>query len=198
MVKNLHFRAVMEVVGKPKEHVEQTTQNYVENLEKNDRYEVVNKEFGEAQEREDAGMWATFVEVEAKTEKVEDLVAFCFDYMPSQIEVTEPKELRFSDGEVSQFLNDLQSKLHQVDMVAKHVKMENDILKRSMGSLLKNYITLLLANGPKTGDQLSKMTGITRDKLEDFLDQLIDEGRIDLKEETYYLIPRDERQSQES
>lgn len=187
MTKNILFRAVIEVLGKPKEHIEQSLQNYLEQLKQNERYEVVQAEVVEAKKQAEQDLWATFAEVELKAEKVEDLIGFCFDYMPSVLEVIRPKQLNLQNEHISSFLNDLQARLHQVDMVAKQVKMENDILKKSMGGLLKNYITILLGKGDMNAEQLSRLTGINKDKLEDFLDQLIDEGRIDLKEGIYYL-----------
>ena len=72
-------------------------------------------------------------------------------------------------------------------MVAKQVKMENDLIKRSTGSLLRNYITVLLKKGNLTSNQLSKLTGLVQDKIEDFLDQMIDEGKIDMKEGIYFI-----------
>ena len=107
--------------------------------------------------------------------------------MPSSIEVVEPAELKLDEIELSAFLNDLQIKLHGVDMLAKQLKTENDMLKINTAALLKNYITVLLKQNNLTSAQLSNFTGVNKDKLEDFLDQLIDEGKIDLKEETYYL-----------
>ena len=56
-----------------------------------------------------------------------------------------------------------------------------------MSSLLKNYLTFLLSRKPLTSDQLSKITGVPADNLEDFLDKLIDSGKINLKEGLYSL-----------
>ena len=187
MEKNIKFRAVVEVLGKPKEHVEKSIKEYLEKLKKNERYEVLTEKFAEIKEQEKEEMWSTFAEIDVKTEKIQDLVSFCFSYMPSMIEILEPNKLIFSETEVSEFLNDMQSKLHQVDMVAKQVKVQNDFLMRNMNGLMKNYITTLLSKGNFDGEQLSKFTGVSRDRLEDFLDQLIDEGKIDLKEGIYYL-----------
>jgi hypothetical protein len=183
------FRAVIEVLGKPKEHVEASIKKFLENLRNDEKYKVIKDELAEIKKQED--MWAIFAELELTTEKIENLTNFCFEYMPSVIEVVEPKEIKLADSDFSQFLNDLQAKLHQVDMVAKHVKMENDFLKRGSTDLLKNYITVLLSKGNLTSDQLSKLTGVVKDKLEDYLDMLIDEKRIDLKEGIYFLVPKD-------
>ncbi|PIN76790.1 hypothetical protein COV17_01035 [Candidatus Woesearchaeota archaeon CG10_big_fil_rev_8_21_14_0_10_36_11] len=187
MEKNIMFRTVIEVVGKPKEHIEKSIRDYVQKLKEDTTYEVLEEDFAEIKKQDDQELWATFAELEVKASSIQDLVAFCFEYMPSIIEVLEPKQINFTDSTISEFLNDLQSKLHQVDMVAKHVKMENDMLKKNMSALLKNYIVVLLRQRNLTGDQLNKLTGVAQDKLEDFLDQLIDDGRIDLKEGIYFL-----------
>jgi len=71
--------------------------------------------------------------------------------------------------------------------LAKHLQSENDHLKHNLADLLKNYITILLRNNNLTSPQLSAMIGLSQEALEDFLDQLIDEGKIDLKEGIYFL-----------
>jgi hypothetical protein len=187
MGKKIIFRVVIEVLGKPKEHVNNSLQGYIKNLKENDRYQIINEEYAEIKKQEEQEMWAAFAELDVKAEKIEDLIAFCFDYMPSVIEIIEPKEFSLVDSEISTFLNDLQARLHHVDMLTKQMKMENDNLKRNMGSLLKNNVLVLLNKGNLTSDQLSRLTGVTKDNIEDFLDQLIDEGKIDLKEGIYFL-----------
>lgn len=185
------FRTVMEILGKPQEHVEKSIKEYVEKLKKDEAYEILSVDFAEIKKQEKQELWASFAELEIKVKEVTQIVNFCIDYMPSLIEIIEPKELTFKDVELSQFLNDLQAKLHGIDMVAKQVKMENDMLKNNTAGLLKNYLTILLTQKEFTADQLAQLTGVKKDRLEDFLDQLIDEGKIDLKGEVYYLKKED-------
>lgn len=192
MDKKILFRAVLEVLGKPQEHVEKSIRDFVQQLKENKRYLVQHEEFAEVKKQQEQELWAAFAELEVWTGKVEDLIAFCFDFMPSLIEIIEPKELRLSDQEVGQFLNDLQAKLHHVDMLTKHLKLENDFLKQNMTALLGNYVQVLLARVNLTSQQLSTMTGVGLDRLEDFLDQLIDQGRIDLKEGVYFLKKKEQ------
>ena len=132
MEDEIIFRAVIEVLGKPEKHVEESLQGYVKQLKENDRYDVQAAEFAEVKKQDEQELWAGFSEVEVKVKKMEDITAFCFDFMPSLIEMISPKELKIGDSEISQFLNDLQAKLHQIDMVAKQVKMENEILHKNM------------------------------------------------------------------
>ena len=185
---DIQFRAVIEVLGKPKEHVEKSMKIHIEQLKKDSNYQVLSVEFADLKVHEEQSAWSTFAEIEAKTDKPEWLTAFCFHYMPSIIEIIEPASVTLKDVQFTQFLNDLQARLHQVDAIAKQVKLENDFMKINMRALMKNYISVLLARKPLTSEQLSGLTGVEKDKLEDYLDVLIDEGKVDLKGDEYFLI----------
>ena len=187
MESEITFRTVIEVLGKPKEHVEEALKGYIHKIKTDKNFTLIKEEFAETNQQEEQGLWATFAELEVKTPSVDNLTGFCFDYMPSLLEVISPKEIRFTDANVSQFLNDLQAKLHQIDMIAKQLQVENSFLNKSLGGLLKNYVVVLLSKGDLTSKQLSGLTGINQDKLEDFLDQLIDEQKIDLNDGVYTL-----------
>ncbi|HLC52056.1 MAG TPA: hypothetical protein VJI98_02320 [Candidatus Nanoarchaeia archaeon] len=187
MESEITFRTVIEVLGKPKEHVEEALKGYIHKIKTDKNFTLIKEEFAETNQQEEQGLWATFAELEVKTPSVDNLTGFCFDYMPSLLEVISPKEIKFTDANVSQFLNDLQAKLHQIDMIAKQLQVENSFLNKSLGGLLKNYVVVLLSKGDLTSKQLSGLTGINQDKLEDFLDQLIDEQKIDLNDGVYTL-----------
>jgi len=147
----------------------------------------MHQESAEIKKQETQDLWAVFTELEVKTNQLENLTIFCLDYMPSLMEIVEPKQLAFTDIEFSQFLNDLQTKLHQIDLLAKHVKIENDYLKRNLGGLLGNYIQVLLKQNNLGAAQLSRLTGVAQDQLEDYLDKMMDQGKIDLKEGIYFI-----------
>jgi hypothetical protein len=180
-------RAVIEVLGKPEQHVLDSLNSYVEKLTGDERYTIKAKEIAEIKKHNDEDLFVSFAEIEFMVNKVEDLVSFCFEYMPSIIEVISPGELKFTNYDVSQFLNDMQARLHHVDMVAKQIKMKNDHLNKNMRSLLLNYIMLLLRKNDLTLNQLSQFTGVKEELLGDYLDHLIDNEKVDLNGETYSL-----------
>ena len=184
----INFRAILEVLGKPQEYVEEALKGYLKKLREDGRYKVLNQEMAETKQQEGQEMWSTFAEIEVETKEPKSIVAFCFDYMPSMVEIIEPAEIILTDVEASEFFSDLQGKLHNVDMVAKQTKLENEHLQRNMALLLKNYILVLLTQNNLTLDQISKLTGVNKDKIGDFLDKLIDEKRVDLKEGTYFIV----------
>ena len=185
-MQEIAFRAVVEVLGKPQQHVESSLKNYVNKLKEDENYTILREEFANAKQQEDQDLWAVFAELEIKTSSVEKIIMFCFEYMPSVLEIITPKNLSLESEQITVFLNELQAKLHQVDMVAKQLKIENNHLGRNMGFLLKNYVAVILSTSNLDAEQLSKLTGVHKDALEDFLDQLIDEGKIDMKEGIYF------------
>lgn len=174
------------MLGKPKEHIETTLKTFVEEIKKNQDYMVLKEDFAEAKEQET--MWSAFVELEIVFTDIKTLLPFCFDYMPSSIEVIRPDNLGIPSKDLSNFLNDLQGKLHHVDMVAKQLKAETVVLKKNLNTSLKNVILLVLGI-KKTPDleELSKFTGIKKEELIPFLDQLIKDEKIKKEEKGYSL-----------
>lgn len=180
------FRAIIEVLGKPKDHVDMAIKNYIGKLQEDQKYDIISSNIAPINEQE-GNLFSTYAEVELKTESIEDLMSFCFEYMPSVIEIIEPSELSLTESNLNNFFAELQAKLHHIDMVAKQSKAESDYFKRNMTALLKNYVKILLTKKNLTSNELSNLIGVDKDTLEDFLDNMIDKGEIDLKEDRYCL-----------
>ncbi len=101
----IHFRTIVEVVGRPKEHVEETIRGHVEKIKKDESLEIINQDFADVKKEEDKenqeGLWLTFVELELWIKNLPSLIGFCFDYMPSSVEIIEPKQLTFKNFDIS-------------------------------------------------------------------------------------------------
>lgn len=186
------FRAIIEVLGKPQEHVENTMRGYLEKLTHDAKFKLISKNLAEIKKNDNEELWTIFAEVEVKTTHVSHLTYFCLEYMPSVIEIISPQEVQLTDVDLSQFLSDLQARLHGIDMLAKQMRLENQLWRRNIHDLLRNYLLILLNKNNFSSQQLSKLTGVDQDKLEDFLDILIDEGKVDLKEGVYFLQEKKE------
>ncbi|MBR9683610.1 hypothetical protein GOV03_03650 [Candidatus Woesearchaeota archaeon] len=186
MSEKIMCRTVIEVLGKPREHIEEVIKGYIKKIKEDERFTVTREEFAEIKKQE-SELWATFAELEMEVEDIQHLISFCFDYMPSVLEILEPTKITLTDKGFSEFFNDLQAKLHGVDMVAKQVKMENDSLKMNMGKLLRNYLTILLGKNEMDIEQLRKFTGVKEDILGDYLDRLIDEKIVKMENGIYCL-----------
>ena len=182
---HIRCRAIIEVLGKPKEHVGKSIKEYVEHIKKDSELVVLNEDYSEVKEQ--GNLWSQFVELELVIKGTFKLIAFCFDYMPSSIEVLKPDHLIMTNPELSNFLNDLQARLHSVDMTVKKLKAENDFLKLNMNAILHNAILVCL-NGRKFNmEQLSKITGVEKKELEIFVEKLVNDNKIKKENDMYSL-----------
>lgn len=181
----IHARVIIEMVGKPKEHVEQTLKEYVVQIEKAEKIRILAKQFAEIRETE--GLFSTFVELTGYFKGISTLIGFCFDYMPSSVEVLAPEHMVFTNVVATQLLNDLQAKLHTMDMMLKKLNNENDFLRKNIDLLLKNYITILLHNRRLSLEQLSTLIGIPQEGLVDYLNTLVKQEKIKKEGNDYFL-----------
>jgi len=190
----IQCRIVLEIVGKPKEHVEKTINGVIEKIKKEKDMKVLDAHIAEVQKRETGAkeegmikeMWATFAEVEIIFKNLIKMTYFCFEYMPASIEILEPQKMNLEAINLSEFFNDLQLRLHQVTMVAKQLNSKSMFLENNLQGLLNNFILVALATGHEmSAEQLSKITGVEKERMEDFLDKLIDEGKVEMAGENY-------------
>src|SRR3989338_8048221 len=117
IAENTHIRCkiIIEMLGKPKEHVEKTLKMYIDKVREDSSLIVLNADFADAQEK--GNLWTTFAELEMIIKGIPKLIAFCFDYMPSSIEILKPEEFTMKKSTIEDFINDLQARLHEVDKV---------------------------------------------------------------------------------
>ncbi len=184
--KHLRCRIILEMLGKPKGHIEGTLRKYVQKIKEEENLIILKEKFSDTKEQEN--LWTTFVELEMVIKNIPHLIGFCFDYMPSSIEILKPEEFTLKNRDISNFINDLQAKLHTVDMVAKKLKSENEFLKRNMKRSFENSILVLLKLKEMGANEISKFTGIDEKELTGFLDKLIENKKIKKEGENYSLI----------
>ena len=182
---HIRCRAIIEVLGKPKEHVENSIKEYIEHIKEDSELVILNEDYSEIKEQ--GPLWSKFVELDLVIKGTKKLIAFCFEYMPSSIDVIKPENLILTNAELSNFLNDLQARLHNVDMIVKKLKAENDFLRLNMNAVLHNAVLICLKVSKLSMEQLSKVTGVDRKELELFIEKLVKENKIKKEDEIYSL-----------
>ena len=193
---NILSRVIIEIVGKPKEHVEKALTDLMGHMEKNKDIVIIKKHQEEAKEvkseaKVEEGMWAAFVEVEILLENIPKLVGFCFDYMPSSVEILEPEDFKLKSRDIASFLNEMQAKLHNLGIALKGLKNENLFLRQNSANLLINHIITILVNKKRTAEEISKLTGISAEEIKPFLEKLIKDKKIK-QEGEYYTFAKNE------
>lgn len=181
--QRIHARIIIEMMGAPKEHIVKTMELLIEKMKEDENVNLIGAENADPIEKDK--MWSFFSEMEIEVKDASMLIGFCFDYMPSSVEILSPNNFSLNSAVLGGLLNDMQTRLHQVDMVLKGVSAENQLLKKNGTMLLNNIIILLLRESEKSLDELSKRAGIPADQLKKFLEVLVNNNKITESEGKY-------------
>ncbi len=180
----IHTRAIIEVIGKPKDYVQETIENYVQKIKKNKETIVISEDIAKVKPVED--LFSIFAEIEMLAADAKTLVAFCFDYMPASIEILAPEKLVYDTNDFTDFVNDLQARLHAVNMGLQDLKEHNKNLIKNTAVLLRNFVYQALRR-PRDLSELRKIMGVDEAKLEKIVQGLIKEGKVQRTGDKYVL-----------
>ncbi|MBI4439626.1 hypothetical protein HY638_01520 [Candidatus Woesearchaeota archaeon] len=172
----IRAKVIIEVVGKPKEHVEKAIKAYVGKIKEDSSFVILREDFAEPLEK--GSLWSTFVELEMAVDGITELVGFCFDYMPSSVDIIKPESISLTSRSFNAILNDLQAKLHNVDMVAKNRAAEIDLLRRNLKTTIENMVVLALVNREFELQELSKLLNMGDEELKPFVDDLEKNNKV--------------------
>lgn len=188
---HLTARTIIEILGKPQGHVEETMHQVVENVRTHDGMELLKEHIAEPKQVE--GLWSVFAELEVLFKSFEDLAGFCFDFMPSSIEILEPENLPLRNNDISALLNDLLAGLHNLDMATKNTKVQATILKQNNDALLKNLVLVALHYNTYALKELAGVVGVKELQLAPYLTRYMDEGLIEQNKKGQYCLVKTEK-----
>jgi hypothetical protein len=123
-------RAIMivEMAGRPAEHLTEKLEEHVGILRKVDDIEVHSikvsepRVIGVSKEKnikEEEKMWTAFAECDFECQSFARLSETMFDFMPSSVEVVEPGKVELDMTEATDLLNNISGRMHRYDEVAK-------------------------------------------------------------------------------
>lgn len=140
--KKIVSRVIIEILGAPKGHVEETMQMVTDKLKSEKDIKILKRTAYPAEEQENE-LWSIFTEFEVETKDFNKVMGLCFDYMPSSVEILEPAGMEVDCSGLTDMFNDLLAKLHRYDMLVKNFTAENKILTEKMEKLRQNNLALL-------------------------------------------------------
>ncbi|OYT31613.1 hypothetical protein DRJ22_05905 [Candidatus Woesearchaeota archaeon] len=169
MEKPITARCIIDMLGAPKEHIENKLKEHTEMLKKNG-FEILREEHAEAKQKEGDKLYTAFSELEIRFKNPQELLDFCFESMPSSVEILDPEDkIEIDTRDFTAFINDFQAKLHHTDMTLKQVELQKKILDMNAINILHNFIVYILKREPKTLEELTKTLGIREKELSKFL-----------------------------
>lgn len=172
----LQCRIVIEIMGAPQKHVEDTLKLVLKKLGEEKGVDVISEKTHPAEENDK--LFSSFAEVEFLIDNFATLTRLCFDYMPSSFEILKPESFRLSVLDVSNFIGDTLAALHQIDFKLKDANAANQLLERNAANLIKNFILSILDSGKKSVKEISTTVGVKPEQLDLFMKAFSKEGLI--------------------
>lgn len=137
--KGIRAMLILEVLGKPAEHLTETLEELIGKIDAEPNVSVVNKKINEPvlmKDRED--FYTNFAEIEVEVEEIGQLVMLMFKYMPANVEVISPELVVLSNNGWNEVLNELIRKLHGYEEIARIIQIEKTVLESKLREVLGN------------------------------------------------------------
>jgi hypothetical protein len=141
---------MLEVIGKPPEHLVDALEDLIKNLDEEKGVEVQKKDIKkprpmekkigittpEGETKSQSEFYTTFAEVEIELEEISLLAYLMFKYMPAHIEIISPALVSLTNNGWNELFNELSRRLHGYNEVARVLQVEKDILERKLKVLM--------------------------------------------------------------
>jgi len=189
--EKIEARTIIEVVGAPKDFVDQTLTSVVALIRT--RFKVLDEKIFKAAEREK--LFGAFAEIEVEFKSFEHLIGYCYEYMPSSVEIINPLDFNIPAEDLTGIINDLLGRLHDAELNKKASDAQGQLLTNKLGIILKNLVVLALRQGEKSIEEVAECTGVAAGDLETFMRIYISDGTI-MQSGSKFKLKEDEGTSQ--
>lgn len=169
MEQPIAARCIVEILGAPKEFIQKALKEHVDKL-KADKLKIDSAKYAEPIQKDT--MFSQYVELVISFKDAQQLLNFCFDSMPSSVEILSPEKIELPMTALEDVLNDFQAKLHHADSMLKNLTIQKQVLDRNAVNILHNFIRYLCKEKPRTQDELATLLGMKPEDVTKFLDGL--------------------------
>ncbi len=136
--KNIRAVFIIEVAGRPPEHLTETLENIMEKIKEEKRVNVKDYKINEPVLMKDQkDFYTNFAEIELELEDSLMLLSMVFRYMPAHIEIVYPENIKLTNDGFGIILNELARRLHGYDEIARIIQVEKKILEKKLKSILE-------------------------------------------------------------
>jgi hypothetical protein len=135
----MKIHTIIEIAGSPKEHVEATINKMLDIMKENKKLNIQKKEIAKAEKIElpaemknaqDVEVFSSFAELELEIPNLEEVMQFCYTFMPSSLEILEPENVTMGQKDLENALNDLLGKLHdQAKIIMEYQTLKQQIIQ---------------------------------------------------------------------
>jgi len=137
MDKKITASFIMEILGRPQEHVKQTFDEILEKMGKEPGLKIVEKKVHEPKKMEKADdLYTSFAEIEAEFDNFNSMLIVIFNYTPSHFEIISPEEIKVKNIEFSDVITNIVLRLHKYDEIAKKLTIDNAVLQNELRRIM--------------------------------------------------------------
>jgi hypothetical protein len=158
---------IVEIAGRPSEHIKEYLSNHIMVLEKLNDVEVHSIKINdpkelEKKEGENEVSYTCFAEADFEVETLGRLTELIFDFMPSSIEVIEPGNLKMSQADATSLMNNISGRLHRYDEFAKvagnRIKELESALEKTKITKKQNHSPINISYGENNQKEKNNLT----------------------------------------
>ncbi|MFA6073317.1 MAG: hypothetical protein WC758_04350 [Candidatus Woesearchaeota archaeon] len=181
----IHINVIYEIVGNPKEYVAKALGLVLDKIKAQKEIIFLTEESGEVEDAGD-GLWGTYAEVEMLVKDIKTLSWLSFNFIPASLEIKAPAKLMIKDKEMTDFMSDLISQLHEANKKSVQTNSMNIAMLKNINGLMRNAVLISLNQKEKTAAELSKQIGIQTKDIDPLLEAMIKENTIEKKGTKYF------------
>lgn len=132
----LQARMIIEIMGRPPQHVTETMKMLVDRLEKERGVKLIEVKLHDPIEVKDVkDLYTSFVEIELEFESVGAYLGIIFAYLPSNVEIISPAKISVPTESLNVLGNNLIARMHSYDAIAKKMMADKEVLMRQVAFL---------------------------------------------------------------
>ena len=132
-MEKIQARIIIEILGRPAEHIKEALNILVVKLGSEKGVKILEKQVHDPRTVEDAkDLYTTFAEVNFEVESIAHLFAVLFAYMPANVEVIYPEEIKIPNQDFNSITSALLERLHNYDAVSKRIIFESDLFAEKL------------------------------------------------------------------
>lgn len=177
MADDIHINFILEIIGSPKDHVEQTISLVIDQIKDNDDITIIDKDIGDPETTED-DLWAVFGDVDAYVDDITTVGHIANNYNPATIELVEPAEITIQRQDFNELFADTLAKLHINNTQIQELKGVKEDMTRNLNALVRNAVILSLEQGDKSKEDIADDVGVSPEELDDLLRAMEEENRL--------------------
>ncbi len=163
--KGIEAIFIIEIIGKPPEHLVETLENMIKQIDEEKGVNVKHKKVNEpVTMKENQQFYTSFAEITVEVDEVINLAMLMFKYMPAHVEIISPELIVLSNNNWNDILNEVIRRLHGYDEIARIIQVEKTILEKKLRELMSEKQEKTVESKSDKDPKKQEKTEIKKDK----------------------------------